>query len=89
MSDKCYDVKRDMAREYDGVSPAILARTGTGGGQPSSRNRTAYGFKPKQGSKAQGLGWEFEVAPTLNCGDSCSAGIVEVTEREQLHEKTS
>ena len=74
---KCYDVKRDVAREYDDESPTLIARIGTGGS--SSYNRRIYGFKPRQGPKAQGLGWELETAPTLNCDAACSAGIVEIT----------
>ena len=31
---KCYDVKRDVAREYDDESPTLIARIGTGGDLP-------------------------------------------------------
>lgn len=31
---------------------------------------TSYGFKPLQGSKAQGMGWEQEKAPTIIAGNT-------------------
>lgn len=75
---KCYDVKRDVAREYDDESPTLIARIGTGG-ESSSYNRRIYGFKPNAGSKARGIGWEYETSPTLDTGCSSSIGIVEIT----------
>jgi len=36
----------------------------------------SYGFKPNQGDKAQGLGYEKEKAPTLNCASNCGGVLV-------------
>ena len=42
----------------------------------------AYGFKPEQGSKAQGLGYEEERSPTLNTSSSCGGGGVLISYQE-------
>ena len=34
----------------------------------SRRLLCTYGFKPQQGAKARGMGWEKEVSPTLSVG---------------------
>ena len=36
------------------------------------------GFKPKNGPKARGIGWEVEMSPTLTTDcDACSIAIVQ------------
>ena len=36
----------------------------------------SYGFKPRQGAKAKGLGYEKEIAPTLNVDVACSGAVL-------------
>ena len=58
------------ARMESGSEPSEAARAG---GILSSG-----GFKPKNGPKARGIGWEIEMSPTLTTDcDACSIAIVQ------------
>lgn len=39
----------------------------------------SYGFKPMQGAKAEGMGFQKEVSPTLNATNSCGGGVLVVS----------
>ena len=56
------------------ISPTIEAGGGQGGNNLPMI--VSYGFKPNQGDKAQGLGYEKEKAPTLNCASNCGGGYL-------------
>lgn len=49
--------------------------------------RIAWGFKPKAGAKARGLGWEQDVCPTLNCEGAGMVAIVELLTTDENVEK--
>ncbi len=74
-----------QARDTD-VSPTLPAAMGMGGGY-IPMIVSSYGFKPSQGEKAHGIGFEVERAPTLNTSDSCGGGVLIVREddREDIH----
>ena len=57
-----------MVSETD-IAPTIEAGGGEGGNNLPMI--VSYGFKPRQGAAAQGLGWEQEVSPTLNTDSHC------------------
>ena len=44
----------------------------------------SYGFKPEQGAKAQGMGWEKEISPSLTIGPGCMGGVLVVC--QAVHE---
>ena len=56
------------------VCTTLPASMGLGGGYVPMI--VSYGFKPRQGAKARGLGYEKELAPTLNIDAACSGGVL-------------
>ena len=56
----------------------VTARYGTGGGNVPIV--ISYGFKPRNGSAARSIGYEKELAPTLNSdSNSCEGGVLVMT----------
>lgn len=49
----------------------------------------AYGFKPQQGEKANGIGFEEEIAPTLSAAVSYAGGILRVKFSSSTHTSTA
>ncbi len=65
---------QNHATAYDTETcPTLPEAMGMGGGHIPMIIET-FGFKPGQGSAAQGLGYGKEVAPTLNTSSSCGGG---------------
>lgn len=65
------------------TSPTISQKFGTGGNNTPLVVQTAAGFKPNQGAKAHGIGYQEEVSPTLNT-DSLPPAVLQKTERSIL-----
>lgn len=50
-------------------------------GRAIRQHPPAGGFKPKNGPKARGIGWEIEMSPTLTTDcDACSIAVVQMLE---------
>lgn len=60
-------------------APTISQQFGTGGNNTPLVVQTAAGFKPNQGAKAHGIGYQEEVSPTLNT-DSLPPAVLQKTE---------
>jgi len=60
---------RDGIRINDGIPHCLPAKMGTGGGnQPHVAQSVTASFKPGASAKAYGIGYEEEMAPTLESG---------------------
>ena len=61
------------------TAPTISQKFGTGGNNTPLVIQTAAGFKPNQGAKAHGIGYQEEVSPTLNT-DSLPPAVLQKTQ---------
>lgn len=61
------------------TAPTISQQFGTGGNNTPLVVQKAAGFKPNQGAKAHGIGYQEEVSPTLNT-DSLPPAVLQKTE---------
>ena len=59
----------------NGVSPSLLQRAGTGGGNVPMVIES-YGFLPRNGSRTRGIGFEKEKIPTLKTDSYCGSGVL-------------
>ena len=73
----------DIVLRETEICPTLEAGGGEGGNNLPMIVET-FGFKPGQGSAAQGLGYEKEVAPTLNTSSSCGGGVLVKTKTYAL-----
>lgn len=60
------------------TAPTISQKFGTGGNNTPLVIQKAAGFKPNQGAKAHGIGYQTEVSPTLNT-DSLPPAVLQET----------
>lgn len=70
VSGECY-TKTSYGQYADGVG-TLRASGGDLGG--AVKPLLSYGFKPQQGEKANGIGFEEETAPTLNVATAYCGG---------------